>query len=75
MKRPRLGDTSSLDIFEKGRRTHPESTRNLNDVEESDVAFSALNAPDIIPVGAGALCQVFLRQFQREAQFADFQTY
>jgi hypothetical protein len=42
-----------------------------DDVEQADVAFAALDTPDVVSVQIRQLCEAFLRKPARRPQCAD----
>src|ERR1019366_3553104 len=53
---------SSLDRLKKTHGFHTKCVSKLDDVEQADVAFAALDASDIVTMQVRQLCEAFLRQ-------------
>ena len=45
--------------------------RQLDDIEQTDIAFATLDSTDVVAVQIGQLRQMFLRQPALDPQFAD----
>jgi hypothetical protein len=45
--------------------------RECDDVEQSDISFSALNSSNVVPMQTGKLGQAFLRQTTTDSQLAN----
>ena len=61
----------SRDRLHQLRGLHPKCMSKSDDVEQSDVAFAALNPPDIVSVQVRQLRESLLRKAALHPQFAD----
>ena len=53
-------NADSLNVFEQFERLHVEGVGDSNDIEQTDVAFAALNATNVGAVQTAAVGQFFL---------------
>ena len=57
--------------FDKDRRFHAQCVRQLDDVDQTDIALTALNPANVVSVEVRQLRQAFLRQTAFCPQLAD----
>jgi len=61
----------SADGLHQFHGLHPQRMCQRHDVAQTDVALAALDAPDVIAMQIGSLCQTFLRKTAFGPQLAD----
>ena len=52
-------------------RLHSQRARQGDDVDQADVAFAALNAPNVVAMQIGKFCETLLREAAFDPQLAD----